>query len=78
MKNPLLRLKSPIKIAKGEHMAQACAPGYVNYQDPELTCPSEEMFFCAGRNVVPIKCFGTPFSAGVFSRKAFAEESCFR
>jgi hypothetical protein len=27
---------------------------------------------------MPIKCLGTPFSAGVFSRNAFAEASFFR
>jgi hypothetical protein len=34
--------------------------------------------FCAGLNLVLIKCLGTPFPAGVFSRNALAEASCFR
>jgi hypothetical protein len=34
--------------------------------------------FCAALNLMPMKCFGTPFSAGFFSRNAFAEASCFR
>jgi hypothetical protein len=33
--------------------------------------------FSAGLNLMSIKCFETRFSAGVFSRNAFAETSCF-
>lgn len=35
-------------------------------------------FESAGLNLVSMKCFGTPFSAGDFLRNAFAAASCFK